>query len=375
MEHVGVVFDLAPRVLTLQHEDEVIDHVIDRLRPVFPEVQFALVRGTRRRTRDGHPIAAHVRGDFDTIPEWMRQAVADSRSERRVRVVTQTWESSIPQDRRRLDTDQALITPLFAGDEFVAQLILWRAPGTQGWESGDMLLLGSLASFCGDVIRNFRLLEKLQRISMDTVRTLVDAVDQKDPYTSGHSNRVGYYAKLLATQLGFDNEQLRVLEWSALLHDVGKIGIRDDVLKKPGKLTSEEYQHIKEHPSRGYNVVRKNPHMQDAIDGVLYHHERYDGKGYPTGLKGEGIPLQARIIQIADIFDALTTTRSYRDAFHWRQALDILGEEAGTVVDPQLCSLFVQMFERLHELNPDAFEQIGRPDAELDLAGAHAAFT
>jgi HD-GYP domain-containing protein (c-di-GMP phosphodiesterase class II) len=209
---------------------------------------------------------------------------------------------------------------------------------------------------------------------MDTVRTLVEAVDQKDPYTSGHSNRVGYYAKLLAAELGFDEEQLCVLEWSALLHDVGKIGIRDDVLKKPGKLTDEEFDHIKEHPVRGYNVVRNNPHMREAIDGVLYHHERYDGRGYPRGLVGEAIPLQARIIQIADIFDALTTTRSYRDAFHWRRALEILKQEAGSVVDPQLCTVFVTLIESLHEQNPEAFEHIGRTDVNLDLVGANTEF-
>jgi hypothetical protein len=348
--------------------------VVDRLRPVFPEVRFAVICAAGVCSRDGNPLSASLSGDFGIIPDWMSQAIADSRKERRIRVVSRAWHASTPQDRRQLDTDQAIIAPLFAGDEFVAQLILWRVPSTRGWESGDMLLLGALASFCGDVIRNFRLLQKLQRISMDTVRTLVEAVDQKDPYTSGHSNRVGYYAKLLGAELGFDEEQLCVLEWSALLHDVGKIGIRDEVLKKPGKLTDEEFDHIKEHPVRGYNVVRNNPHMREAVDGVLYHHERYDGRGYPKGLAGEAIPLQARIIQIADIFDALTTTRSYRDAFHWRRALEILNEEAGSVVDPQLCTVFVALIEHLHDQNPEAFEHIGRTDVNLDLAGANNEF-
>jgi HD-GYP domain-containing protein (c-di-GMP phosphodiesterase class II) len=210
----------------------------------------------------------------------------------------------------------------------------------------------------------------LREMSMDTVRTLVSAVDQKDPYTSGHSNRVGYYAKLLGMELGFDERQLRELEWSALLHDVGKIGIRDEVLKKSGRLTDEEFEHIKEHPVRGFEVVRDNPHFRSALDGVLHHHERYDGKGYPKGLSGEGIPLQARIIQIADIFDALTTTRSYRNAFHWERAVDILEEESGTVVDPQLCVRFVELLHRLHDERPEAFEAIGKPDAKLQLTEA-----
>ncbi|MEE9295297.1 MAG: HD-GYP domain-containing protein [Phycisphaerae bacterium] len=237
------------------------------------------------------------------------------------------------------------------------------------FHSGDMMLLDSLSCFCGDVVRNLRLLQELQQTSMDLVRTLVNAVDQKDPYTSGHSNRVGYYATLLGREVELEEKELRALEWSALLHDVGKIGIRDEVLKKAGKLTEEEFQHIKEHPVRGYEVVRENPNMRDSLDGVLYHHEHFDGKGYPEGLKGTDIPLQARIIQIADIFDALTTTRSYRAAFGWRKALVILGEEAGTVVDPDLSAAFARLVNSLYERNPGAFDAIGNIGVRLSLTG------
>lgn len=175
---------------------------------------------------------------------------------------------------------------------------------------------------------------------MDLVRALVSAVDQKDQYTSGHSNRVGFYSRLLGVKLGLKDDDLQMLEWSALLHDVGKIGIRDDVLKKPGKLTKEEFEHIKEHPVRSYEVVRQIPQLKGALAGVRHHHERLDGSGYPDGLAGDEIPLQARIVLVADIFDSLTTTRSYRKAFSWEKALEILHEEAGSVGDPKLVELF-----------------------------------
>lgn len=151
-----------------------------------------------------------------------------------------------------------------------------------------------------------------------------------------------------------------MLEWSALLHDVGKIGIRDDVLKKAGKLTEEEFNHIKEHPVRSFEVVSRVPQLRSALDGIRHHHERYDGKGYPDGLKGEGIPLQARIIQVADIFDALTSSRSYRKAFDWQKALNIIAEESGTVVDPHLGAIFTRMIRRKFENDPQAWEAMTR---------------
>lgn len=386
-EQVGIVFDLTPRLLGLRSEQEVIDLLVQSLQAIFSDARFGVVCEATPPTTDppggssadsdpGNTPAAswqwHTSGDFDSIPGWIEKAITDSRRNHKVCVVNEFQKADARQDRSRLESDQVLLAPLFAGDSFVCEIVLWRAAGGNGWESGDMLLMDSLAAFCGDVIRNFRLLLELQQMSMEMVRTLVSAVDQKDPYTSGHSNRVGYYAQLLGAEVGLGADQLRTLEWSALLHDVGKIGIRDDVLKKTGKLTHDEFDHIKEHPLRGFEVVRENPHMREAVDGVLYHHEKFDGTGYPKGLKGEDIPHQARIIQVADIFDALTTTRSYRKAFHWLKALGILQEEAGTVVDPHLCEVFVGLLMRLYKRNPVAFESIGHQVPAPDLAGGAA---
>ena len=145
---------------------------------------------------------------------------------------------------------------------------------------------------------------------------------------------------------------------SVLLHDVGKIGIRDDVLKKEGRLTDDEFSHIKEHPVRSHRVVREVPQLSDALDGILYHHEHYDGAGYPEGLAGEAIPLQARIIQIADVFDALTSSRSYRQAYDWQAALDVMADEAGTTIDPRLQREFDGLMRGELEADPDAWARI-----------------
>lgn len=374
-EHMGIVFEVTRSLMALHDEREVMAYLMDHLRGSYPGVRFAVLEekaGNPKPDSEGEECgtAQVINGDVESIPEWISDTVDRSRQSHRVCVADETGDrmKSLP-DGEPLPADQVLVAPVFAGDSLAYSVVMWRLHGNRRWESGDMQLMDSLAAFCGDVIRNFRLVQELQQMSMEMVRTLVNAVDQKDPYTSGHTNRVRYYATLLGAELGLEESELRTLEWSALLHDVGKIGIRDDVLKKPGKLTDEEFEHIKEHPLRGYEVVRDNPHMKEAVDGVLSHHERYDGKGYPHGLKGEDIPLRGRIIQIADIFDALTTTRSYRDAFPWREALGILNDGAGTVVDPRLCKTFDAMIWRLHARHPEAFDVIGNTTAELDLEG------
>jgi HD-GYP domain-containing protein (c-di-GMP phosphodiesterase class II) len=248
--------------------------------------------------------------------------------------------------------------PIHAGEEYAGSVVVLRRAQSRRFNSADMLLIDSLSAFCGDIVRNLRLVHELRQLSIDMIRGLVSAIDQKDGYTSGHSNRVAVYARILAEALGWPDERLQMLEWSALLHDVGKIGIRDAVLKKSGKLTHEEFEHMKEHPVRSYEVVKKIPQLAEAIDGVLHHHERYDGRGYPSGLAGEAIPLQARVIQIADIFDALTSSRSYRRAFTWEKALDILKEESGIVVDPKLSALFDGLIREWSVRDPEGFRSM-----------------
>lgn len=258
---------------------------------------------------------------------------------------------------------QALIGPVYSGEELVCAMVIVRPdadPSACGPEfhASDMSLVESLATFCGDVIRNHRLLRQMREMSIAMVRALVSAVDQKDEYTCGHSLRVGYYATTLGRLLHLPENQLQMLQWAALLHDVGKIGIRDSVLNKHGKLTPEEFEHIKEHPVRSHRVVQEVSQLAGALDGILHHHERYDGSGYPAGLKGQDIPLQARIIQIADIFDALTSTRSYRPAYDWQKALTILQEEAGKSTDPELQKLFDRHIRQSMAEGPDAWARM-----------------
>jgi len=180
--------------------------------------------------------------------------------------------------------------------------------------------------------------EENRELFIGSIRMLAAAIDEKDPYTRGHSGRVAKYSVIIGEQLGLDPEALDKLRISALLHDVGKIGIDDRVLKKPGALTDEEFHIMKQHPVKGANIMRPVPQLKEMLPGIELHHECVDGRGYPYGLKAEQIPRMARIIAVADTFDAITTNRPYQSAMDLEFALKRVRELAGTRFDPAIVS-------------------------------------
>lgn len=183
--------------------------------------------------------------------------------------------------------------------------------------------------------------EQLKEAYYGTIESLRLAVDAKDSYTKHHSDRVSYYSVLIGKQLGLNEEELEILKQGALFHDVGKIGIPDSILQKPGKLTNEEYDDIKNHPSIGSKILAPAKIFNDLVPMVLHHHERYDGRGYPVGLSGEDIPLMARIVCVADSFDAMTSDRSYRPRFDVITALGELENCKGSQFDPICVDAFL----------------------------------
>jgi HD-GYP domain-containing protein (c-di-GMP phosphodiesterase class II) len=175
--------------------------------------------------------------------------------------------------------------------------------------------------------------EENRELFLGSIRMLAAAIDEKDPYTRGHSDRVAKYSVMVGQQLGLSPEELDKLRISALLHDVGKIGVDDRVLKKPGALTAEEFQIMKQHPSKGANIMRPVAQLKEMLPGIELHHEHVDGKGYPYGLKAEEIPLMARIIAVSDTLDAMTTNRPYQSAKEIDDALQVIRKLAGSKFD------------------------------------------
>ncbi|MCR5203118.1 MAG: HD domain-containing protein [Lachnospiraceae bacterium] len=187
----------------------------------------------------------------------------------------------------------------------------------------------------------------MQQVQMgnETILAIAKTVDAKDPRTSKHSQRVSEYSALIASKYGFTKKQVENIRRAALLHDIGKIGIPDSILNKPARLTDEEYAIMKTHPTRGAEILKDFTLIENVVEGAKYHHERYDGKGYPEGLKGEEIPLYGRIIAIADAFDAMTANRVYRKKQDFGYVMSELHNGRGTQFDPDLLDLFLQIID------------------------------
>jgi len=171
----------------------------------------------------------------------------------------------------------------------------------------------------------------------------MSALDARDRETEGHSTRVSQLACLLAEEVGLNGHQLKALERGALLHDIGKIGISDTILHKPGKLTDDEWKIMRIHPDIGARIVEGIPFLQDTLSVIRYHHERWDGSGYPVGLKGKDIPVQARIFAVVDVFDALTSKRSYRKKSSPDDAVKYLREQSDILFDPDIVEALTRL--------------------------------
>ncbi len=300
--------------------------------------------------------SADDRVNRSTVLEWIHQA--HDRSFERVIEQRQV----VVENRTNSQGDEALgalmIGPLGMGDQRPDVVVLGRCPGQPEFQSVDMQLLDSVLSHGGQVTSNLRLLERLKTLSYEAVLALVSAIDKKDSYTCGHSERVGFLSRLIGEEMGLPGTDLQDLEWAGILHDVGKIGISDGILTKPGGLTSDEFDLIKQHPRMSFEVIEPLKSFGAVRETVLHHHETPDGLGYPAGLRGEDIPVLARIVHTADTLDALTSNRSYRPGFTLRKALDIMRKDVGTKIDPECMGALERAFEGFRTEQPGRYQEL-----------------
>ncbi len=217
--------------------------------------------------------------------------------------------------------------------------------------SVDSKLCHSLAGNLSIFLANTMLYDDMQSMFLGTLHALTNAIDAKDSYTHGHSERVALMSRMLAQHAGFEPMLIERIYISGLVHDVGKIGVPESVLCKPGKLTDEEFSLIKMHPEIGARIIEDIRQMQDLVPGVLHHHERWDGRGYPHGLAGQSIPLMGRVIGLADAFDAMSSNRTYRRALELPDVLEEITRCAGQQFDPDLVDAFQSLdFEPFFDL-------------------------
>jgi HD-GYP domain-containing protein (c-di-GMP phosphodiesterase class II) len=216
------------------------------------------------------------------------------------------------------------------------------------FDEGQRKLLAIVANRAAAAIENAKLYEDLKSTFHQTIKGLASAIDKMDRYTAGHSERVAAYAQVLAVKLGLSEEQIEIVRQSALMHDIGKIGCVMN-LNKPGKLSQEEYEIFKKHPGYGKDILDPITFLHPLIPGVHLHHERWDGRGYPLGMDKDSIPLMARIIAVADTYDAMTSDRAYRKALPHEVAVGEIHRCAGSQFDPDVAGEFREVIEQYRQ--------------------------
>lgn len=232
------------------------------------------------------------------------------------------------------------------GTRIIGLMVATNRLGKPDFDSIDVKLFNSVAGSCAVFIENGRLFGDLKELFIGSLKALTSSIDAKDQYTRGHSERVAFISRWIAERLAetepIEEEQIHRIYLAGLLHDIGKIGVDESVLRKRGKLTNEEFDCIKKHPSIGAGILREIKQMRDIVPGVLCHHERLDGRGYPNGLVGDQVPLIGKIIGLADSFDAMTSKRIYREAMTVEQALAEIEKGLGTQFDEKVGGLFLK---------------------------------
>lgn len=235
---------------------------------------------------------------------------------------------------------QLIVVPLVENRNLYGWMAAFNNRSGKEFGTTEAKLLSSVATILGIHSGNRELYRQQAEFLASVVRALVSAIDAKDPYTCGHSDRVARIAVRLAREMQCSSQMLHTIYMAGLLHDIGKIGIDDQVLRKPGALTKEEFEHIKQHPELGYRILADLRQMADVLPIVLHHHEQWDGRGYPAGLRGDQTPLLARITAVADAFDAMTSDRPYRKGMPVEKVEEIFRKGAGQQWDPQVIEAY-----------------------------------
>ncbi|MFG0275715.1 MAG: HD-GYP domain-containing protein [Phycisphaerales bacterium] len=292
--------------------------------------------------------------EADEFRQYAAEVVRDHRADR------WSWVLRPEKDRfaRRLGDEMLLELIAHDGKAIGALFCGGRSGDDPDISSVDIKLVDAVADFLGVFHENVCRFQEQREMFLGTLHAMTGSVDAKDPYTRGHSDRVAHLAFDLAVASGMSRDESEQVRIAGLLHDVGKIGVPERVLLKAGRLDDAEFDALKRHPAIGHEILQGIRPMAPMLPGVLHHHERWDGRGYPHGLAGESIPRIARILALADAFDAMSSNRAYRDAMPREKVLGEIARCAGSQFDPQLAQLFVGLdFMRYDEMVAEAKPQ------------------
>ncbi len=316
---------------------QALTQTLDLLQAQSASVMLLDEKGEELRIRLAHGLSAEI--------------VATTRVRLGERVsgrVAATGEPVLIKGHDGDDTDSSICVPLLANQQVLGVLNIRTKIDGSDFTQQDLELASQLANIAAAAIENAELHDQLQSLFLSTVSALANSIDARDPYTKGHSDRVTTYAVMIAERLKLDSDFLERLRYAGLLHDIGKIRIRDHILHKPGRLTELEFDEMKRHPEYGVEIMHPVKPFQDILPAMLHHHERFDGRGYPHGLLGFDIPLDARILCVADCFDAMTSDRPYRKGMPISDAVAELVKNKNTQFDPDLVDIFLDLVDQGH---------------------------
>jgi HD-GYP domain-containing protein (c-di-GMP phosphodiesterase class II) len=249
-------------------------------------------------------------------------------------------------ERTDFKTRNIICVPVKVKEKIIGVLEAINKQERGGFNKEDLSLFISLADQVAIALDNSRLYQELEEMFFQTTDSLADAIEKRDPYTGGHTRRVTQYSLAISKYLQLKPLEKKWLKITSVLHDVGKVGIEDQILKKPEQLTPEEFEMIKRHCNIGVEIIEHVRQLRESIPGVKYHHEQLDGKGYPSGLKGDEIPVLAKIVAVADTFDAMTTNRPYRKAMEKEAAIKELERCSGRQFDEKVVEAFIQAYQK-----------------------------
>jgi putative methionine-R-sulfoxide reductase with GAF domain len=249
-------------------------------------------------------------------------------------------------ERTEFKTRNIICVPVKVKKKIIGVLEAINKKGKRGFDKEDLSLLTSLADQVAIALDNSRLYQELEEMFFQTADSLADAIEQRDPYTGGHTQRVTLYSQAIAKYLQLKPLERKWLKITSVLHDIGKIGIEDHILKKPTRLSPKEFDLIKHHSDIGAKIIGHIRQLKEIVPGVKYHHEQINGKGYPDGLRGKDIPILAKIVAVADTYDAMTTDRPYRKAMEKEAAIEELKRCSGTQLDKEVVEAFIHAYRK-----------------------------
>ncbi len=352
--NLATAYRVSKLLASAQDLDELFTGVLDSIMSAISADRAALLlrvgddgseplRVMRARDRNGNGGPGEITVSRTVVQDVLEHGVSTLSQDATADARYRTGQSIIQQQIRSV-----MCAPVSTDDSVLGVLYADSRSRTGAFSESDLELMALIGNQAGVAIQRAQLREQLEQFFFDTIRAIIATIDAKDGYTHRHSERVAAFATRIAGQLGLSAEEIASVELAALLHDVGKIGVPESILNKPGRLTDAEFEQVKKHCLYGVKILGhiQSPRFDQILPGVRNHHERWDGSGYPDGLAGDDIPFLGRLLAVADVLDALSSNRSYRAGLGFDKTVEIIEQGSGSHFDPEIAAAAVALHQR-----------------------------